>query len=189
MRAKEYENTSAKVCIRLFLFSWFRCIYICLYVFSHFMVPMYARSVYALISQRSSWKVVVTGEIKWGCNRARAKRYVRRATHDQVLRWHINLQDKQNEGQLSSGGQAGVLQFYFYTHPDPIFQWLNKNRFFQMSVQYCSRRCFVMVTCCIFCYVIATSIEKASISCTFSIFTGISWNRLCERSVKMETDH
>ena len=115
-------------------------------------------------------------EIKWGCNRARAKRYVRRATRDQVLRWHINFQDQQNEGQLSSGGQAGVLQFYFYTHPDPIFQWLNKNRFFQMSVQYCSRRCFVMVTCCIFC-------------CTISIFTGISWNRLCERSVKMETVH
>ena len=86
-----------------------------------------------------------------------------------------------------SGGQAGVLQFYFYTHPDPIFPWLNKNRFFQMSVQYCSRHCFVMVTCCIFCYVIATSIEKVSISCTISIFTGISWKRLCERSVKMET--
>ena len=137
-----------------------------------------------VISQRSSWKVVVTGEIKWGCNRARAKRYVRRATRDQVLRWHINFQDQQNEGQLSSGGQAGVLQFYFYTHPDPIFPWLNKNRFFQMSVQYCSRRCFVMVTCCIFCYVIATSIEKVSISCTISIFTGISWKRLCERSVK-----
>ena len=115
MRANEYENTSAKVCIRLFLFSWFRCIYICLYVFSHFMVPMYARSVYALISQRSSWKVVVTGEIKWGCNRARAKRYVRRATRDQVLRLHINFQDQQNEGQLLVGAKLVYSNFTF-TH-------------------------------------------------------------------------